>query len=158
MTSGNRPIKHFYNYVNKKLYIKQGPVRLTDNQDNVVSDTDDAEMLNDYFQKIFTVDNGKLPFFNKQCILYPFNDNINFSADSVHKTISSLTDTHTSGPECLSACLLKRKSTNISIPLSVIFTQAYNGNIPDIWRCAMVTPIYKNSGSKTRVENYRPKV
>ena len=46
-TSGN--IKHFYNYVNKKLFIKKGSVRSTDNQDNFISDTDAAEMLNDYF-------------------------------------------------------------------------------------------------------------
>ena len=76
-----------------KTYIKQGPVRLTDNQDNVVSDTDAVEMLNDYLKKKITIDDGKLPFFNKQCILYPFNDNINFSADSVHKTKSSMTVT-----------------------------------------------------------------
>ena len=91
---------------------------------------------------------GKLSLFNQQCILYPFNDNINFSTDSVHKTISSLTDTHTSGPHGLFAYLLKKISTNIFISLSVIFTQAFNGNIPDIWRCAIVTLKYKTVALK----------
>ena len=42
LISGNK--KHFYNNVNKKIYIKQWPVRLTANQGNVVSETDAAEM------------------------------------------------------------------------------------------------------------------
>ena len=39
----------------------------------------------------------------------------------------------------------------------IIFdTSLQLGKIPDAWRLALVTPIYKNKGSKKNAENYRP--
>jgi hypothetical protein len=39
----------------------------------------------------------------------------------------------------------------------MLFFQSFNnGCIPDMWKRAIVCPVYKGSGSKTDVDNYRP--
>ena len=39
------------------------------------------------------------------------------------------------------------------------FTMSLNtGRIPDVWKKASVTPIFKNKGSNTDLDNYRPHI
>ena len=45
----------------------------------------------------------------------------------------------------------------MSYPLSVIFTKSMeSGVVPGGWRESNVMPIFKNKGSKSKAENYRP--
>jgi len=52
----------FYNYVNKRISYRSGIGALIDNAGNaIVNDVDKANMFNEYFASLGTVDNNVLP-------------------------------------------------------------------------------------------------
>ena len=55
------------------------------------------------------------------------------------------------------SCILKLSSEIICISLTIVFNMLlYNGEIPNEWKKAQVTPVYKNKGSKQDPNNFRP--
>jgi len=57
-------------------------------------------------------------------------------------------------PDGLSSVFLKKLAPSISFPLMLIFSQSFQcGIIPDIWRNAIVTPVFKK-GLSCDVNNY----
>ena len=60
------------------------------------------------------------------------------------------------GPDAVTARTLVETADILSIPLALVFTRSLEeGVIPEDWRKANVTPIFK-SGSKSSPGNYRP--
>ena len=60
------------------------------------------------------------------------------------------------GPDNLPSYFLKEVANEISHALSIIFQASLNqGAIPDIWKSALIVPVYKK-GSKKDPVNYRP--
>ncbi len=56
----------------------------------------------------------------------------------------------------MSQHILKNCSVELSVALEIIFNKSLNeGEIPDEWREANVTPLFKK-GSKLSASNYRP--
>ena len=52
--------------------------------------------------------------------------------------------------------MLKGLASEISPFLTLLFKKSLDeGSVPEIWKCANVTPIFK-AGSKHKPENYRP--
>ena len=61
-----------------------------------------------------------------------------------------------SGPDGLSARVLKECSSKISPMLALIYNESLaQGNVPDDWRQANVAPVFKK-GEKYNAANYRP--
>jgi hypothetical protein len=61
------------------------------------------------------------------------------------------------GPDNIPNILLKNLHSSLALPLSLIFQQSLNnGCLPKIWKCANIVPVFKGSGSRFSVENYRP--
>jgi hypothetical protein len=149
--------KHFYRYVNGKLNVPPSRVLLIGNNNEIMSDESAADVFSSYFGSIYVNDDGIIPNLNNN-VGVTFNDDlIDFSVTMIEKVISGLNDTHSSGPDGFSSFLLKKLLHNISLPLSILFSQSYNsGCIPDMWKRAFVCPVYKGSGLKTDVVNYRP--
>ena len=55
------------------------------------------------------------------------------------------------------SCILKLSSEIICSSLAILFIMSlYNGEIPNEWKKARVTPVYKNKGSKQDPNNFRP--
>ena len=55
------------------------------------------------------------------------------------------------------SCILKLSSEIICSSLTILFNMSlYNGEIPNEWKKARVTPVYKNKGSKQDPNNFRP--
>ena len=55
------------------------------------------------------------------------------------------------------SCLLKLSSEIICSSLTILFNMSLsNGEIPNAWKKARVTPVYKNKGSKQDPSNFRP--
>ena len=60
------------------------------------------------------------------------------------------------GPDGITPRVMKELSEPVASILTIIFKKSYeSGEIPDDWKCANITPIYKK-GSKYDASNYRP--
>ena len=60
------------------------------------------------------------------------------------------------GPDEVSPWVLKECAEELSLPIFMIFTNSLEqGKLPDIWKSANITPIYKK-GNKSNPLNYRP--
>ena len=122
-----------------------------------ISEGDKAEALNDYFQSVFTKDNGLLPAFSPSIPAYINNmRDIVFSPNGVLKQLASLNPSKSAGPDGISPRFLRDLSAEISSMLTFIFQQGYDaGTLPNHWLTAMVVPVHKKS-SKENPANYRP--
>jgi hypothetical protein len=83
-------------------------------------------------------------------------DNVTFSPTAVINAIKKLKPNNASGPDGLPPLLFKKVAASLAEPLSLMFTSFFSvGQIPQEWRKAIVTPVYK-SGSSSIASNYRP--
>ena len=100
-------------------------------------------MLNKYFGSIFTNDNGfidasKLPSQASFKIQRKF-----ITPDMVLHNIKNLKATGGACPDGLPSQFYKNTASFIAYPLSVIFNiSLQTGELPNIWRCASITPVF----------------
>jgi len=72
------------------------------------------------------------------------------------RNIKKLKSSGGAGPDGLPSEFYKNTASFIAFPLSVIFNiSLQTGELPDIWRCASITPVFKK-GSPADSSNYRP--
>ena len=61
------------------------------------------------------------------------------------------------GPDNFSCFLIKKNSTLLALPLSLLFQcLLHEGKLPDIWKTACIVPLYKGKGARDEITNYRP--
>ena len=167
--------KAFYMYVNSKTKGKSSVLKVRGNDGNVTNnDLETAEELNKFFQAVYVCEDDKeLIYFNDfaRCVFdvdipEPFNfmgvpsiDCINdvfFTPDDVKCLLSNINPNKAMGPDELHPRILKELADYIYFPLYCIFRQSLdNGVLPDMWKFANVTPIFKK-GDRSSTENYRP--
>ena len=76
--------------------------------------------------------------------------------NGVLKLLKNLNPNKASGPDQISSRFLKAMSSPIAPVLTILFQASINqGNIPDDWRTAYVTPLFKK-GDGAKASNYRP--
>jgi len=148
----------FYKLVASRSNHKTGiaPIKNVDGQ-LIVDAKKKSEDLNDFFVGIGTIDDGNLP------ILPPvaFNhiqglNTIVFDCHSVYMVLSKLPSRSTCGPDGLPQILFKQMACQLTKPLVFLFRQLLQiGELPDIWKIATVTPMFKK-GSSSDPGNYRP--
>ena len=150
--------KEFYSYLKSKTSNKDtvGPLK-SDTEQVVSDDATMAGMLNEFFSSVFT-DEDLVNMPTPEKIYHgesPLVD-VEISADKVKKKVDAMRSKAAPGPDKLCPRLLKSVSDQIATPLSVIFKRSlFEGVVPEDWRSANVTPIYKKGG-KSSVGNYRP--
>lgn len=99
--------------MNNKLSCKSGVGVLRDTDGSVISDDlSKANLLNDHFSSVFTVDNGNCTDFASRTAS-TLND-VTFTAELVYKRLCKLKVSSSSGPDGLHASLLK----NLALPLA----------------------------------------
>ena len=133
---------------------------LVDGSDTTVLQPEEqAERLNQYFASVFTEeDKTNVP--NAQT-LFRGNEsdkllNITIEEEQVQKKLRSLRIDKAAGADDMTPRILAELADVISFPITCIMNDSIiSGVVPDEWKSANVTPIHK-SGSKGRVENYRP--
>ena len=81
---------------------------------------------------------------------------INIKETDIRDAIDKLETNSAQGPDGVPAILLIKTRDTITVPLKLILRKSLDeSTIPDIYKLAYVTPIYKG-GSKFKPENYRP--
>ena len=78
------------------------------------------------------------------------------SAEGVTKLLQGLNPYKASGPDNLLSKFLKEAASEVAPALQLIFTASLQqGKVPDVWKIAEVTPIFKK-GDRSTPSNYRP--
>ena len=120
------------------------------------TNTDKAEAFNNFFLKNTMLDtqNSSLPDITEtpNRIL----SSINATEKDVIDILKSLDVNKATGPDKISAKMLREASTAIAKPLTRLINMSLNKMVfPDEWKLANVLPLYKKN-DKTSVNNYRP--
>ena len=145
----------FCSYINNQLKSKSGVSPLKDVDGTVcVEDAEKARILLRQFSNVFIPDNDVLPPFKSR------TDNslkqVFFSPEIVYDVLRELPDKLSATPDSLPAYFLKRMCVSLSSPLCFIYQLSMlSGEIPTIWKTAIVSPIFK-SGATSDPANYRP--
>ena len=128
-----------------------------------------SEILRKQYEKVFshkksdtevkiTIDDDESrihidDFFNNENA--PFSD-INISEDDVKKAIEETRINSAPGVDYVPPILLHKCKDQLITPLTIILNKSIKtGEIPDIWKEAVITPIFKG-GLKELPSNYRP--
>ena len=160
-TNIDKDRKSFFAYVRSRSKAKPTIGPLVDGSDTTVLQPEEqAERLNQYFASVFTEeDKTNVP--NAQ-MLFRGNEsdkllNITIEEEQVQKKLRSLRIDKAAGADDMTPKRILAELTDvISFPITCIMNDSIiSGVVPDEWKSANVTPIHK-SGSKGRVENYRP--
>jgi hypothetical protein len=141
-----------------KTKVKPGPL-LNEAGIKVEKPLELAEEFNTYFSSVFTEELVESipkaePIFDKsedEQLL-----DIEITEEMVRERLSRLRADKAPGDDGISSRFLRELQEELVAPLLLLFRKSLNeGNIPEDWRTANVTPIFKK-GSRAQVGNYRP--
>ena len=159
-SSAKKNPKAFYQYMNNRCKVQSKVGPLKDAEGNVqTDDTVQAAILNDKFVKCFTkedVSSDPTPEqkFNPES--GPPLSNIRIEVETVKRKMDALNPDKACGPDKIRARSLKELSSELSLPLTIIFNKCLaEGVVPSDWKLSNVTAIFKK-GDKTDGGNYRP--
>ena len=147
--------KRFWSYIKSRKTENSGVAPLKNSRGITISSSEEkAEILNHQFTSVFGVKNS-LPTPDIQWS-FPRMEEITFSDEGIKNLLMKLDERKSKGPDNISAMLLKTLAPELSPALTVLFQATLHcGEIPDDWKHAKVTPIYKK-GDRALAENYRP--
>ena len=147
--------KRFFSFIKSLKKDSSGVAPLRD-QGKLHSDpVDKANILNRQYQSQFT-DEDKSEIPQPEGDPSPTMPDIHVTTEGVLKLLQKLNVNKASGPDMIPARLLKELSKEIAPFLCIIYQKCLEtGTIPDVWRTANVSAIYKK-GEKFKASNYRP--
>ena len=147
----------FNSYLRSKLKSKAGigPLKRSDGE-TVTGTTEMADMLNQFFSSVFTrEDESNIPA-AQQLPYEEVLDSANITESLIQNKIKALKPGSAPGGDKISVNFLQALQSEVSKPLVIIFKESLKtGQVPDDWREANVTPIFKK-GKKNDPANYRP--
>jgi Reverse transcriptase (RNA-dependent DNA polymerase)/Endonuclease-reverse transcriptase len=149
--------KRFFAYIRRKT--KSGPCvgPLKDGQGKTVhQDGEMAALLNRFFSSVFTrEDTTNVPEPENVAGRHEISS-VKITVRAVKDRIKKLRVDSVAGPDVIGPLLLKKLMHELAWPLTkVMRASVREGLVPEDWRTANVTPIYKK-GQKSDPGNYRP--
>ena len=106
-----------------------------------------AEILVSQFRSVFTKSFSKVPFINQN---YPNVNELTVSSDRVCKLLHDININKAMGPDLIPNIVLNSCANELSSGLATIFSKSLvPGYLPNDWRDANVTPIYKQDCPRT---------
>ena len=147
----------FFRYVNSKLTVRPEITEIQTGSNGGLTDKDKeiCDILGGYFSSVHTAHgDDEMPEMEEQ---YEREiRNISITKECIQDRLEKLNGNKSCGPDNMHPYVLKNTAGAICIPLEIIFNMSLrNGECPDDWRRANVTPIHKK-GDKTEPGNYRP--
>ena len=151
--------KAFYKYANslRKTKTKIGPLRTstTTNTSFTSGPQKMAEILSAQYKSVFTTPKNSPPTLPPRDITSILN-NIEIYDNDMSRSLKSISDGSTPGPDGISAFFLKTYADVISPALCLLWRMSLDSGImPDDINLAYITPIFKG-GDKSIPANYRP--
>ena len=152
--------KQFWGYVNSKRKTKVNipdlDLKNEKGSPRTRNDMEKAELLNQYFKKVFTnEDLTNVPNVERK-IVDVLLEECEISQEMVEKKLKALNQNKSPGPDNLHPRILKELSTELALPISIIFQKSVDtGKLPTPWKDGHIIPIFKK-GNKHKAENYRP--
>ena len=150
--------KTFWSHVKEETKSKSTIGDIKDKNGEIkTEDTDKAEILNDFFASVFTVEgNSEIPEFERKVKDDEYINNVDIKAEKVLKQLKSLNTSKSCGPDNCHPYFLKECAVEIYLPLTDIFRKSVaSGEVPEDWRKANITCIFK-TGNRQDPGNYRP--
>ena len=109
------------------------------------------EICNQYIDKLFSTTSLKILSSDEK---FSINQ---FETESVITELKNIEEFSSPGAIDISPKVLKHCAKEIGPSLTNLFNLCIAKNeIPDEWKIAYITPVYKGSGSKSELNNYRP--
>ena len=142
--------KLFWGYLRSKLKTKSAIGQLEAANRMIIDNNQErANLLNDYFASVFQKEESTpLPHFNDRQFSHELNI-ISITEVNICKAIDRIKPTKSQGPDNIHPMLIKEFKNSLLSPLKLIFEKSIQeANIPEIWKLAHVTAIFK-SGSKS---------
>ncbi|XP_021350479.1 uncharacterized protein LOC110448524 [Mizuhopecten yessoensis] len=134
--------KTFWKYIRSKTKTKSTIGNIKDaNGDLTSNNKDKAEIMNNYFTSVFTVEtNEPLPVFIRRNYREPIND-IDITEDKILSAIKLLNPNKSSGPDLFHPKLLLESANELVTPINHLLKKSLNeGKLPQDWKNAIVTP------------------
>jgi len=146
----------FYKFVNARLSNRMSVGAIVDGDGSIITnDKDRADIFNQYFASVATIDNGVLPPCN-DVNLISLLENITVSESDIARSLKTMKCNLSAGPDGIPPLFFKRLKDCMCRPLALIFTQLLSvGYVPPDWLKAVIVPVFKKGISGT-VTNYRP--
>ena len=150
--------KEFFRYVREKKTLKStiGPL-LSAEGDIVTDERETADILNDYFASVFTVEEDR----GEEATPYQMTVAaqlflVDITEEDVMRVIDKLKICKSPGPDKIYPRILKEVKEAICKPLCAIFNLSLRtGKVVSEWKLANVTPLFKK-GDKSNPGNYQP--
>ena len=154
--NGDKNKKRFFSFVKSKKSDITGATPLDDGDTTYTKDEDIAELLNKQFSSVFSTDDGKTPKIKGE-EAPPINE-LRFTKNGIVKLLKELDPEKASGPDGISARLLKECADEVANTLVLLFTTSLQqGKIPNEWKHATISPLFKGGNkNRSKAENYRP--
>ena len=139
--------------------LKKDAFGITSLKENGILKTDakeKADICNRQFQSAFTHE-GDSDSPSKGASPFSSMGDITVDPKGVSKLLNGLNVHKAPGPDGLNARVLKECSNEIFLILALIFNESLvRGDVPDEWRQANVSPVFKKGKKKYDAANYRP--
>lgn len=147
--------KNFWKIVKSKQVDNNGIPPLNHNNQTTNDSQEKAEILNSYFQSVYTQEDLKnIPNMTGNQI--PDIPEIEITVEGVKKLLEDMEPNKASGPDQIPARILKECANEIAPILTAIFTQSlHTGELPSDWLISHISPIFKK-GNPSQPCNYRP--
>ncbi len=157
--------KHPWKVANEVLgrVTKNSDIKLVEDGRELGSDEERANLLNVFFvDKIKALKEKINPDIKTDPLSKMTRTTSKFSFKEVSvrdtlRTISAMKVSKCSGLDGITSEVLKQARTEIAPVLTTLINTALTeGNFPRAFKCAVITPIFKNKGKQTDKANYRP--
>ena len=113
-----------------------------------------AELLADQYDSVFSKPTQEPQFLNPNAT-HTIQE-VDITPEEIIEAIKELRPSSASGPDGVPAILLRNCSTELALPLSILWREIFRSlSIPEKLKFSIIPPIHKG-GSKSEPANYRP--